>query len=272
MRLSRHLGVTVGSPNYGAVMSNISLLGHDTWTSIAGDKDETVVLLHGGLSNSDTMLDTIGGPLSDTYRIAAFDRRGHGRTADTSEPFHYASMADETIAFLEHLDGAAHLVGWSDGGNVGLLVALQRPDLVERLVTIGSNFHHNGLRPMSGDPDSPLFAAMTAEYAERSPDGAEHFAEVVGKSLTMFASEPELTVADLNRISVPVLVMAGDDDLIELAHTCALYESIPGAQLAVVPATSHALPAEQPGETVRIIKRFLSSELPPATMMPSRRA
>ena len=103
-------------------MSYISLLGHQTWASTGTDKDETVVLLHGGLSNSDLMLDTIGGPLAATYRVAAFDRRGHGRTADTSEPFHYAAMADETIAFLEHLGGPAHLIGWSDGGNVGLLV------------------------------------------------------------------------------------------------------------------------------------------------------
>ena len=262
----------MATQNYCAVVSYVSILGHDTWASIGGEKDETVLLLHGGLSNSDAMLDTIGGPLSDTYRVTAFDRRGHGRTADTAEPFHYATMADETIAFLEHLGGRAHVVGWSDGGNVGLLVALQRPDLVGRLVTIGANFHHDGLRPVTGDPDSPVFAAMTAEYGERSPDGAEHFGEVLGKSLAMFHSEPELTVDDLHQISVPVLVMVGDDDLIELAHTCALYESIPGAQLAVVPGTSHLLPAEDPDETVRIIKRFLAADLPPATMMPSRRA
>lgn len=253
-------------------MSYVSILGHDTWTSIGIERAETVLLLHGGLSNSDAMLDTIGGPLGDTYRVTAFDRRGHGRTADTTAPFHYATMADETIAFLEHLGGHAHLVGWSDGGNVGLLVALQRPDLVGRLVTIGANFHHDGLRPLTGGSDSPVFAAMTAEYGERSPDGAEHFDEVLGKSLTMFGSEPELTVDDLGQISVPVLVMAGDDDLIELGHTCALYESIPGAQLAVVPGTSHGLPAEDPQETVRIIKRFLAADLPPTTMMPNRRA
>ncbi|MDP9335875.1 MAG: alpha/beta hydrolase [Actinomycetota bacterium] len=252
-------------------MPYISVLGHQTWASTGTDKDQTAVLLHGGLSNSDLMLDTIGGPLAQTYRVAAFDRRGHGRTADTSEPFHYAAMADETIAFLEHLGGPAHLIGWSDGGNVGLLVALRRPDLVGRLVTIGSNYHPDGLRPMTLDPDSPAVALLNAQYSERSPDGPEHFGEVVGKSLTMFASEPQLTVDDLRQVSVPVLVMVGDDDLIHLSHTCSLYESIPGAQLAVVPGASHALPMEQPEETARIIEHFLAADLPPATLMPSRR-
>jgi pimeloyl-ACP methyl ester carboxylesterase len=181
-------------------------------------------------------------------------------------------MADETIAFLEKLGGPAHLIGWSDGGNVGLLVAMRRPDLVGRLVVIGSNYHHDGMLDMPLDEGDPVIAIMLESYAERSPDGADHFGEIVAKSLAMFASEPELTVDDLGTISVPVLVMAGDDDAITLAHTCSLYESIPGAQLAVVPGASHALPMEQPEETVRLISRFLAGDAKPATFMPMRRA
>jgi pimeloyl-ACP methyl ester carboxylesterase len=88
----------------------------------------------------------------------------------------------------------------------------------------------------------------------------------------MFATEPELTVDDLRRVSVPVLVLVGDDDAIALSHTCSLYESIPGAQLAVVPGASHTLPMEQPEETVRIINRFLTGDATPTTLMPIRRA
>ena len=257
----------------------MDILGHRTWVSLGDDSDhdsghdsaQTIVLLHGGLSNSDAMLNTIGQPLGGRYRVAAFDRRGHGRTADTGEPFHYSTMADETIAFLELLGCPAHLVGWSDGGNVGLLVALRRPDLIRRLVMIGSNYHHDGLRPMGLDPQSPMAALLFEGYAERSPDGSGHFGVVLGKSLTMFASEPTLTVGDLGTVTVPVLVLVGDDDLIELAHTCSLYESIPGAQLAVVPGASHALPLEHTEQTAGIIGRFLEADLPPATMMPSRR-
>ena len=262
--------------SYDGPMAYIDVNGHETWLTVSGSHEQTVLLLHGGFSESDAMLGTIGGPLGERYRVAAFDRRGHGRTADTPEPFHYDSMADETVAVLEHLGGAAHLVGFSDGGITGLLVALRRPDLVDRLVLIGPNFHHDGPRDRLTPPEDaaadPAFAMIAQVYAERSPDGAEHFGEVTAKTFTMFRSEPTLTVADLARVEVPTLVLVGDDDLIDLAHTVELYESIPEAQLAVVPAASHLLPIEQPDETARIVLRYLTAPLPPTTLMPVRRS
>jgi pimeloyl-ACP methyl ester carboxylesterase len=256
-----------------SAMAYIDVNGHPTWLTVDGSHDETVLLLHGGFSESDAMLGTIGGPLGQRYRVAAFDRRGHGRTADTAEPFHYDSMADETVAVLEHLGGRAHLVGYSDGGITALLVALRRPDLVDRLVLIGTNFHHAALRKLDPpEDDDPAFALLRQTYAERSPDGVDHFDQFVAKTFTMFAAEPTLTVDDLARIAVPALVLVGDDDLLDLKHVVDLYESMPNAQLAVVPAASHLLPVEQPDETARLALRFLTSELPPATMLPSRRA
>jgi pimeloyl-ACP methyl ester carboxylesterase len=254
-------------------MTYVDILGHPTWMTVGVEKDETVLLLHGGIVDSRSLLDSIGPGLSERYSVAAFDRRGHGRTADTAEALHYETMADETIAVLEYLDRPAHLVGHSDGGDVGLLVAMRRPDLVQRLVMIGSNFHHSGLLPIGELKDTPdvyeMFATM---YGECSPDGREHFDEFLAKTYAMWASEPELTPTDLAKVTVPALVLVADDDAIALSHTCLLFESIPGAQLAVVPGASHLLPIEQPEETVRLIGTFLASSLPPATLMPIRRA
>src|SRR6476469_10227644 len=110
-------------------MAYIDILWHPTRATTGSEKDATVVFLHGGLSDSDAMLDTMGAPLGETYRVAAFDRRGHGRTADTDAPFHYADMAVEVLGVLEMVvDGPAHLVGFSDGGTVALLVALDHPE------------------------------------------------------------------------------------------------------------------------------------------------
>ena len=68
-------------------------------------------MLHGGLSNSDALLDSVGGPLDECWRVAAFDRRGHGRTADTREAFRYESMVDDTIAVIEHISGPVRDLG-----------------------------------------------------------------------------------------------------------------------------------------------------------------
>lgn len=250
----------------------ISLQGHPTWARLPTRKGRTIALLHGGMSSSASLLRSLGRPLAKEFRIAAFDRRGHGRTADTDAPFSYSAMADETVAFLEYLDRRVHLVGHSDGGNVALLVAMRRPDLVRRVVAIGANFHFEGLMPMPGfDTESEDFAQWAARFGEISPDGASHAAVVEEKTRIMTYSEPNLTPSDLSTIRVPVLVMAGDDDVATLAHTCSLYESIPLAQLAIVPGTSHMLLKERPKESRGIIRRFLSMDLPPVTYMPIRR-
>src|SRR3990170_2123803 len=105
-----------------------------------------LVLLHGGMCTADTWAVQVDA-FSAGRRVLLPEQRGHGHTADPGE-LSYELMAADTIGFLEAVAGGpADLVGWSDGGNIGLLVALQRPDLVRKVVTIGSNFHHDGVLP-----------------------------------------------------------------------------------------------------------------------------
>jgi pimeloyl-ACP methyl ester carboxylesterase len=252
----------------------IEVGGHMTWVETFGlsSAAETVVLLHGGISNCDDLRPTAS-MFDDRYRLIAFDRRGHGRTADTDRPFSYDEMADETVGVLEHLvGGSAALVGWSDGGIVAMLVALRRSDLVRRMVLIGTNFHFEGTRPFGDDPAmEATFEAMKTAYGQRSPDGAEHFQAMLAKATELMETEPRLTTKDLAEVSMPTLVLVGDDDLLELAHTVALYEALPAGRLAVIPAASHMVPVEQPEFVGRLIADFLEAPEPPQTMMPSRR-
>jgi pimeloyl-ACP methyl ester carboxylesterase len=247
--------------------------GHPTWTTEAGHGAETVLLLHGGLSNSD-VLDAIGGPIAERHRVVAFDRRGHGRTADTDADFHDGDMVTETVGVLETVvGGRAHVVGWSDGGIIALLAAQRRPDLADRMVIVGANYHFNGIHEIgAGGEPSEVFQSLAAAYAERSPDGPEHFEAVAQKTFALFGSEPTMTVEDLAVIAAPTLVMSGDDDLPTLEHTVSLYEALPAGQLAVLPAASHAVVLEKPALVAGLILEFLAQELPPRTLMPLRRA
>ena len=250
-------------------MARIDIDGLDTWTVTRGSGDHTVVLLHGGVGNSDDLLDSIGVPLVDRFRVVAFDRRGHGRTADTDAPFHYDDMAAHAIALLARLDDAppVHLVGWSDGGIVAMLVALNRPDLVDRLVLIGTNFHIDGVHAIDmGDMEPP--PAMLEAYAERSPDGADHFPVVAAKGMAMMTTEPTLTTDEVARLRHPTLVLVGDDDMVRLSHTVALYEALPAGRLCVVPGASHAVVMERPGFVAAVIEEFLLGPEPPETMIP----
>lgn len=232
--------------------------GTPTWVVERGAGRDTVLLLHGGLGNSDELLDSIGPFLAGRYRLVAFDRRGHGRTADDGLPFHYDAMADETEAVIAHLGIApTHVVGWSDGGIIALLLAMRHPGLLRRVVLIGANFHHAGFKAAEFGPDAPFFAPLEASYAERGPDGREQFRSIAERVTHMWTSEPALTPADLVAAMVPTLVMSADRDAITLEHTLRLFESLPQAELAVVPGASHGLPEEKPELVARLIADFL---------------
>ena len=255
-------------------MTHISLNGHPTWTYVSKRKKKpSLVLLHGGMSSSGSLLRNLAPHFDKNYRVAAFDRRGHGRTADTDAPFHYEEMADETIAFLEHLGGKHFVVGHSDGGNVALIVAMRRPDLLKRVVLVGANYHYDGMRPMPMfHLEGEQFEEWATKYGELSPSGKEHARDVITKTLHMFDTEPAFSVDDLAKITVPMLVMAGDDDLMELSHTTSMYEAVPGAQLAIVPGTSHAVLKEKTKLSAKLIRNFFEDDYPPVTYQPSRRA
>lgn len=120
-------------------------------------------------------------------------------------------------------------------------------------------------------PEEPALAPFREMYEAVSPDGADHWPAVVGKAVDMFRTQPTLSTDDLARIGAPTLVVVGDDDIVTLEHTIALYRAIPGSELAVVPGTSHALAMEKPGHVNRLVLDFLTND-PVPTMLPLRRA
>ena len=216
---------------------------------------EVVLHLHGGFSESSGLHALLVPRLGDRYRIVGFDRRGHGQTPDTDEPFHYESMVDETIGVLDRLGvPSAHVVGYSDGGIVALLLARRQPERVRSMVLIGTNFHHDGLIDGWIDPDEPML---------QTPYGR--------KEVAMYTAEPTLTVDDLRPIETPTLVLAGDDDCARIEHTIELATSLPNAQLGIIPGTSHLTIAEKPGLVAQLIDEFLTAGGAVSTFLPIRR-
>ncbi|MFI5855379.1 alpha/beta fold hydrolase [Streptomyces parvulus] len=251
--------------------------GVRTWYETEGTGDP-LVLLHGGFCTNETW-GAQRADLAAAHRVLLPERRAHGHTPDVAGPLTYQDMADDTVAFLETVvGGPAHLVGWSDGGVVALLVALARPDLVRRVVVVGATFRPAGesfaepgmLDAMTpGSPDMEFFREM---YEPVSPDGAGHWPVVAAKVLDMWRTQPTLTEPELGRVTAPVLVVSGDDDLMTLEHTTALYRALPDARLAVLPGASHLVPLEKPALLNGLILDHLAEQGPVETMMPVRRA
>jgi pimeloyl-ACP methyl ester carboxylesterase len=182
-------------------------------------------------------------------------------------------MTDDTIAFLETVVGQpADLVGHSDGAFVAMLVAMQRPELVNRLVMISGGFSKSG----EAAPDMEWDVDQIAEflgpaYGEVSPDGADHFKVVATKVGEMAAVEPALQASELAEVTCRSLVMFADDDLVTPQHMVDMYDALPNAELAIVPGTSHFLTQEKPELVNKIVVDFLTKE-PVPTVAPIRRA
>lgn len=239
----------------------------DVWFDSTGE-GETLVLLHPGATDSRAMA-ALSDELGD-YRRVAIDRPGHGRSPDVEGNWSFEAMAD-AVADAMTVGGAcpAHLVGWSDGAIVGLYLALLRPELVTSLVFGGAVFHVSGWLDHIVDETPPAFLADA--YGEVSPDGPEHWPDVVRKARDLHHRQPDLTVGQLRALEIPVLILAGDDDQMQWPHLLEMYEALPNAALAVVPRATHGLIVEKPALVADLIRDFHRSE-GEAGIAPIRRA
>jgi pimeloyl-ACP methyl ester carboxylesterase len=242
-----------------------------TWYDEHGE-GEPLVLLHGGLVDTRFFEPNLA-PLAEKFHVYTPERRGHGHTPDVEGPITYQLMTDDTIAFLETVVGKpADLVGHSDGAFIAMSVAMQRPELVNRLVLISGGFNKSGeaVPEMEWNVEQ-ITQFLGPAYGEVSPDGEEHFPVVATKIGEMAASEPNLDVSELGKVTQRSLVVFSDDDLMTLSHAVQMYDALPNAELAVVPGTSHFLTQEKADLVNKIVLDFLTQE-PVPTIAAIRRA
>ena len=248
----------------------LNLRGHNVYTYEWDNEGDAVVLLHGGLSKTSSWDYIMVPPLEDRFHLYAYDRTGQGFTGDQVGSLHFDFQTKEAIAYLEDVvREPAHLIGWSDGANIALMVAIQRPDLVKSIVAIGANYHYSGV--MQAFDEINISDEDQAEYNLISPDAPHTLLEKTIRMQSIWESEPTLTLDEIATIQCPVLVLVGDDDIISHSHTVALFEALPLGQLAVIPGTSHIVVKEKPDLMNAILVQFLEDLNYPVTRMPIRR-
>lgn len=217
-----------------------------------------VLFLHGGFNSLEPLRPTFDA-LAGEYRVHAFERPGHGRTPDAPGPFTYAGMLADVLVYLDSagLD-RVHVVGFSDGAILGLLLALERPQRVLSLVSISANLDPSGFRTDGGG--GPPGPDTEGEWYRRlSPDGPEHAEVVLAKLYRLWTEEPNIPAAELARIAVPTLIVAADRDTIAPEHTALIAASIPSAQLCIVPGSTHGLLDQKPAFITFVVREFLRS-------------
>lgn len=220
-----------------------------------------LVLLHGGAGTRDDLA-ALRDRLAAGRRIIAPDQRGHGATP-FAEPFTYAAMAEDTAALLDELDVRdADIVGWSDGGIVALHLALARPDLVRRVVAIGTTVDPEpGVAPRQTPGSAEWLASATGADLPRDPRFAgtdDDWRPIADRLLEVWRAPCGVTVEDLGRLTAPLLLIVADGDLFPLEDVLAMTRAA-GAQLAVVPGADHHVPRTEPALVATLVERFLSA-------------
>lgn len=247
--------------------ASVEVDGVRTYYEVSGDGDP-LVLLHGGMCTAETW-DAQAPALAARYRVHVPERFGHGRTPDIDAPITYENMARHTIGFIEALGlQSAHLVGWSDGALVGLLVALRRPGLVRKLVLIDQFVTLDGAPPwylpmINGMAADKIPPGLAETYAALSPDGGDHFPVVFDKLHRIWTSPTGIELADLSNVDRPTLVVAADGGAVTMKHIAQVRQALPDAQVAVVPGATHRLCQERPHIVNQLLLDFLADETAP---------
>ena len=225
-------------------------------------KGDPILLIHGGLANSDYWANQVK-ELSKTHEVIVADSRGHGRSSWTSQPIGYDLMASDYVALLDYLKiPKAAIVGWSDGGIIGIDIAMRHPDRVTKLFAQAANVTTDGVKPnMDKAPAFAAFIERSASEHERlspAPQDNKTFLKSIEK---MWATEPDWTKAQLSEIRVPTAIVTGDhDEAIKRAHTDTMARVIPGAKLIILKDVGHFAMLQDPEAYTKAVLDFLDEK------------
>ncbi len=209
-----------------------------------------LILLHGNGEDSRYFEHQME-PLSEHFKVIAIDTRGHGQTPRGDTPFTIRQFAQDLLEFMdEHGIEKAHILGFSDGGNIAMVFALAHHERVEKLILNGANLNAKGVKPSVQIPIE-IGYRIARMFANKSPE-AKHNAEILG----LMVNDPNVDPAELSRIKCPTLVIVGNKDMIKDKHTRLIAQSIPGAKLSIIPG-NHFIANKNPDTFNHEVLEFL---------------
>ena len=220
------------------------------WRAEFGPQDgKPVIMLHGGLSNSNYFGNVIPFLVKEGCHVIVVDSRGHGRSTRSARPYSYELMASDVVAMLNALHiPKADLVGWSDGGIIGIVMAIHNPERLNRVFAFGANTVPEGL--ISDFDKEGVFADFEQragdEYKQMSPTPGQYndFKQQISR---MWATQPHITSKQLKAIRTPIVIADGRyDEGIKQSHSRYMASTIPNARLVILPGVSHFAMLQNP--------------------------
>ena len=211
---------------------------------------DPVILLHGGFVSSNEWGFEVP-LLLKKHKVIVVDSRGHGRSTLGAVPLTYNLMSSDVLQLMDYLKiDKASVVGWSDGGIIGMMLAIHHPERISKLFTYGSNYNLAGYK----DEPEPVDTSVAKRFMPRAaandrklsptPDDFGKLKAALGK---MYSAEPDLQPADLKTIKAPTVIACGEfEQFIKARHFRELANLVPSAKLVVIPNVGHGGPLQDP--------------------------
>lgn len=212
---------------------------------------EVLFLLHGNGENLGYFRSQIE-YFSSFYRVIALDTRGHGESPRGEKSFTIRQFADDLYEFMaEKKIDKAHILGFSDGGNIALCFALKYPHKVRSLILNGANLNGRGVKTyiqlpiIIGYYALRLFSAKSSEIKRKE------------ELLSLMVNDPKIKKQELKALEMKTLVIAGDKDMIKTSHTRLIGESIKNSKTVILHG-DHFIAAKKRDEFNEAVMCFLS--------------
>lgn len=213
-----------------------------------------LILLHGNGEDCGYFVHQME-PFAKHFRVIAIDTRGHGQTPRGEASFSIRQFAEDLLDFMNlHQIEKAHILGFSDGGNIAMVFALMHPERVEKLILNGANLNASGVKRKVQIPIE-IGYRIAKLFATKSP-AARKNAEMLG----LMVNDPNVKAEKLSCIQNPTLVIAGEKDMIKDSHTRLIAKSIPEAMLSIIPG-NHFIANKNPDTFNEVVLRFLLGSL-----------
>ena len=201
-----------------------------------------IILLHGN-GEDHRIFDILTKDLASNYTVYQIDSRDHGQSSQVKS-LDYESMAEDIAAFIQSLQiEKALLYGFSDGGIIGLLLAIKYKNMLSKLIISGANIRPDGLKNFI------RILMKTAYFLTRN------------RKLKLMLTQPHITEESLHNIVTPTYILAGSNDLIKDEHTRMIAANIKNSVLQILPGENHASYVTHSAKLYHIIKPFLDETI-----------
>jgi pimeloyl-ACP methyl ester carboxylesterase len=193
---------------------------------------------------------------SKNYKVIVADSRAQGKSTDKGDSLTYEMMADDYAALLDAMKiDSAYVIGWSDGGINGLLLAMRHPEKVKKLATTGANLVPDTTAVPQAIWDMVIPTLDMLKTKKEKTDLEKNAL----KLFRLLCEQPHIPITDLHTIKCPTLVIGGDHDVIKEEHTMLIYKNIPKAYLWILPASGHSTPVVYKDDFNKVVDRFFST-------------